>query len=372
MDTLDFALLILRLGVGLTFAAHGAQKVFGWWGGPGFENWQGAMAHMGFRPARVFASVSAGVELVGGLLLAVGFLTPLAGAALIGQSVVIIGQVHWQNGFFNTGGGIEFPLTLGVATAAIVLVGQASGALTPFLASRWSRRRGWGSCCSALPAERSRSRSRGWQPAGHQGAARPPVTPDPAFGRARIIEPGGSLRARPDSMRPRTISALVHLARARDAVVSRSAVRRIQSVVTTIEAIAMPATTSRAKHRFADEARALAAAARIATLGRRRRGGVGGGHEPGRDAVDERPEESHAGPGEPAARRTAPAPASRRRRAAAGRLPPARIRIASSGSSVVRISGRPRPAVIAAAPSVAADDRDAEDDRRARPTRPAR
>ena len=126
MDTFDVALLILRLGVGLTFAAHGAQKVFGWWGGPGFENWQGAMAHMGFRPARVFASVSAGVELVGGLLLAVGFLTPLAGAALIGQTVVIIGQVHWQNGFFNTSGGIEFPLTLGVATAAIVLVGAGA------------------------------------------------------------------------------------------------------------------------------------------------------------------------------------------------------------------------------------------------------
>jgi putative oxidoreductase len=126
MDTVDFALLILRLGVGLTFAAHGAQKVFGWWGGPGFENWQGAMAHIGFRPARVFASVSAGVELVGGLLLAVGFLTPLAGAALIGQSVVIIGQVHWQNGFFNTSGGIEFPLMLGVATAAIVLVGAGA------------------------------------------------------------------------------------------------------------------------------------------------------------------------------------------------------------------------------------------------------
>ena len=128
MDTFDVALLILRLGVGLTFAAHGAQKFFGWWGGPGFENWQGAMAHMGFRPAGLFATVSAGVELVGGLLLAVGFLTPLAGAALIAQSVVIIGQVHWQNGFFNTAGGIEFPLTLGVATAAIVLVG--AGALS--------------------------------------------------------------------------------------------------------------------------------------------------------------------------------------------------------------------------------------------------
>jgi putative oxidoreductase len=52
-----------------------------------------------------------------------GLLTPIAGAALIAQSVVIVGQVHWQNGFFNTKGGYEFPLTLGVAAAALVLIG---------------------------------------------------------------------------------------------------------------------------------------------------------------------------------------------------------------------------------------------------------
>jgi putative oxidoreductase len=123
MDTVDLALLILRVTVGLTFAAHGAQKVFGWWGGPGYQGWQGAMTRMGFRPAGLFAAISAGVELIGGLALALGLLTPIAGAALIAQSVVIVGQVHWQNGFFNTKGGYEFPLTLGVAVAALVLIG---------------------------------------------------------------------------------------------------------------------------------------------------------------------------------------------------------------------------------------------------------
>ncbi len=122
MNTFDAALLILRLGVGLTFAAHGAQKVFGWWGGPGLTGWQGAMEKMGFRPAPLFALVSALVELVGGVFLAVGLLTPLAGAVLVAQSVVIIGQVHWQNGFFNTKGGYEFPLTLAVAAIALTLV----------------------------------------------------------------------------------------------------------------------------------------------------------------------------------------------------------------------------------------------------------
>jgi putative oxidoreductase len=123
MNEIDLALLILQLGVGLTFAAHGAQKVFGWWGGPGLAGWEGAMRHMGFRPARLFALTSALVELVGGLLLAAGVLTPFVAAALVAQTVVIIGQVHWANGFFNTKSGIEFPLLLGIGAAAVGLAG---------------------------------------------------------------------------------------------------------------------------------------------------------------------------------------------------------------------------------------------------------
>jgi putative oxidoreductase len=126
MNPIDLSLLILQLGVGLTFAAHGAQKVFGWWGGPGLTGWEGAMQHMGFRPARLFAVVSAGVELVGGLLLAVGFLTPFVVAVLLAQTVVIIGQVHWAHGFFNSKSGIEFPLLLGVGAAAVGLGGPSA------------------------------------------------------------------------------------------------------------------------------------------------------------------------------------------------------------------------------------------------------
>ena len=126
MNPIDLSLLILQLGVGLTFAAHGAQKAFGWWGGPGLAGWEGAMQHMGFRPARLFALVSAGVELVGGLLLAVGFLTPFVAAVLLAQTVVIIGQVHWSHGFFNSTSGIEFPLLLGVGAAAVGLGGPSA------------------------------------------------------------------------------------------------------------------------------------------------------------------------------------------------------------------------------------------------------
>ncbi len=124
MNTIDLSLLILQLGVGLVFAAHGAQKAFGWWGGPGLTGWEGAMNHMGFRPARLFAVVSALVELIGGLLLAAGLVTPLAAAALTAQTVVIIGQVHWANGFFNTRSGFEYPLVLGIGAAAVGLAGS--------------------------------------------------------------------------------------------------------------------------------------------------------------------------------------------------------------------------------------------------------
>ncbi len=126
MNTIGLSLLILQLGVGLTFAAHGAQKVFGWWGGPGLAGWEGAMEHMGFRPARLFALVSALVELVGGLFLAAGFLTPLVAAVLVAQTVVIIGQVHLSHGFFNAKSGIEFPLLLGIGAAAVGLGGPSA------------------------------------------------------------------------------------------------------------------------------------------------------------------------------------------------------------------------------------------------------
>ncbi|HEX5465975.1 MAG TPA: DoxX family protein [Candidatus Limnocylindrales bacterium] len=126
MSTFDLAFLLIRLAAGLTFAAHGAQKVFGWWGGPGLAGWQGAIEHMGFRPARLFTWISALVELIGGLALAVGFLTPLAAACVLAQTVVIIGHAHWPHGFFNSKSGYEFPLQLGAIALAIGLGGAGA------------------------------------------------------------------------------------------------------------------------------------------------------------------------------------------------------------------------------------------------------
>jgi putative oxidoreductase len=129
MDTTDLALVIIRLVVGLTFAAHGAQKAFGWWNGPGMPGWQGVMERLGFRPTGLFAAVSMAAELGGGLLLAAGLLTPVAVAALVGQSVVIIVKSHLPRGFWNRDNGFEFPLALVAGVVAIGLIGPGGVSL---------------------------------------------------------------------------------------------------------------------------------------------------------------------------------------------------------------------------------------------------
>jgi putative oxidoreductase len=126
MHLIDIGLLVLRLVVGLTFAAHGAQKVFGWWEGPGIEGWRGGVQRMGFDPAPFWATASSLTELVGGLLLAVGLLTPVACGALLGMAIVIIAKVHLPRGFFNTQGGFEFPLVLGGSAVAVLLTGPGA------------------------------------------------------------------------------------------------------------------------------------------------------------------------------------------------------------------------------------------------------
>ena len=126
MDATDLGLLVLRLVVGLTFAAHGAQKAFGWFDGIGWVGWQGIMERLGFRPFVLFAAISTGAELIGGLLLAVGALTPLAATILVGQSIVIIAKSHWANGFWNRANGYEFPLALLGGTVAVGLAGPGA------------------------------------------------------------------------------------------------------------------------------------------------------------------------------------------------------------------------------------------------------
>lgn len=116
-------LLVLRTVVGLTLAAHGAQKLFGWFGGPGIKGFAGMLGQLNIRPTALWAWVAALAELVGGLALAVGLLTPLAATAIAGSMLVAIATVHLAKGFWNTQGGIEFPLLILASVVALALTG---------------------------------------------------------------------------------------------------------------------------------------------------------------------------------------------------------------------------------------------------------
>ena len=122
-------LLLLRLVVGLILAGHGAQKLFGWWGGPGMTNWTAGMVRMRIRPAIAWAWMSALAELLGGLGFAVGLLNPLPSLAILASMLVAIALVHWPKGFWNTKGGFEFNLSLIAAAAAVALAGPGSYSL---------------------------------------------------------------------------------------------------------------------------------------------------------------------------------------------------------------------------------------------------
>ena len=116
-------LLILRLVVGLILAGHGAQKLFGWWGGPGMNGWTQSVQKLRIRPARPWAWVAALAEFGGGLLLALGLLSPIGSVAIAGSMLVAIATVHLPRGFWVTKGGYEYNLALLAAVAALALTG---------------------------------------------------------------------------------------------------------------------------------------------------------------------------------------------------------------------------------------------------------
>jgi putative oxidoreductase len=122
-------LLILRLGIGVILAAHGAQKLFGWWGGPGMTGWAQSVKRLRIRPATPWAWVAALSEFGGGLLLALGLLSPLGSLAIIGAMLVAVATVHLANGFWNGKRGYEFNLSLIVAAAALALTGPGTYSL---------------------------------------------------------------------------------------------------------------------------------------------------------------------------------------------------------------------------------------------------
>ena len=123
---MDLGLLALRVIVGLLFAGHGAQKLFGVFGGGGLEGTAAMFDKLSLRPASLQARAAGTAEFMGGLLLAVGLLTPFAAAILIAVMTTAVITVHAPNGIWNTNKGYEYNLVL--ATVAFALSAIGSGA----------------------------------------------------------------------------------------------------------------------------------------------------------------------------------------------------------------------------------------------------
>jgi putative oxidoreductase len=125
--------LALRIPVGIIFAAHGAQKLFGWFGGYGLEGTGQFFGSVGLHPGYLMALLAGAAEFFGGLALVAGFLVRPAAAALAFAMLVAVFAVHASKGFFADAGGYEYALALAAASLSLAFSGGG----------RWSFDRAW-------------------------------------------------------------------------------------------------------------------------------------------------------------------------------------------------------------------------------------
>ena len=139
-DTLGLGLLLARVIVGLVMAAHGAQKLFGWFGGYGLNKTGEFFAHLGFRPGKAFAAAASLTEITSGLLVALGLLGPVGPALMISVMIVAMVTVHWEHGLFASSNGVEVPLLYMTAALGLALTGYGPFSLDGILgiADRWT------------------------------------------------------------------------------------------------------------------------------------------------------------------------------------------------------------------------------------------
>ncbi|MCP3776290.1 DoxX family protein [Paenibacillus sp. MZ04-78.2] len=126
---LALGLLLVRLVVGLLFIGHGAQKLFGWFGGYGPKGTGGWMESVGIKPGVVMAVLAGLMELLGGVLFAAGLLTPLAAVLIAATMLGAIVKVHGPNGLWSTANGYEYQLVLLVVAIGVALTGAGAYSL---------------------------------------------------------------------------------------------------------------------------------------------------------------------------------------------------------------------------------------------------
>ena len=132
LDTLSIGLLLVRVVIGVVMAAHGAQKLFGWFGGYGLTATGEAFSQLGFQPGRAFAAAGSTTEIASGLLVAFGFLGPIGPALMISVMMVAAITVHWSHGLFAPKG-IELPLLYSVAAFGLATTGFGQYSLDAWL-----------------------------------------------------------------------------------------------------------------------------------------------------------------------------------------------------------------------------------------------
>ena len=134
-----WAPLALRIPAGIIFAAHGAQKLFGWFGGYGLEGTGQWMASIGLNPGYLMALLAGGAEFFGGLALLVGLLVRPASAVLAFAMLVAIFSVHIGNGLFMSNNGYEFGLALLAVSVSLMFSGAGRASLDAVLAQSSSQ-----------------------------------------------------------------------------------------------------------------------------------------------------------------------------------------------------------------------------------------
>jgi len=120
---MDWAILVLRFGLGFMFVAHGLQMAFGLFGGPGVGGFSQMLSGMGFRPAMFWSYLAAYTTLIGGLCVLVGFLTRVAAFSLLVFMIVAVVKVHIHKGFFITAGGFEYNFVIMIICIALIITG---------------------------------------------------------------------------------------------------------------------------------------------------------------------------------------------------------------------------------------------------------
>ena len=147
----DFRLLLVRLAIGGLMAGHGAQKLFGWFGGPGLSGTAGWLESLGMRPGARWAVAAALSEFGGGLLTALGLFNPLGSIGIISAMTMATAKAHWHWPIWATQGGAELPVTKAVVALALGIAGPGD--------THWTTRSGSGCPGRSPPSRQERPRS---------------------------------------------------------------------------------------------------------------------------------------------------------------------------------------------------------------------